>query len=176
MAILEFDNSEDKGTFTPLPEGTYDLQIMAVEQGTSQKGNPQLKISCEVASGEKEGRKVTMWYSLVKQSAWKLKRLLVATGAPYEESDGGKLRFDTDDLVERFFTVDASISTNPVSNKLKNDFDAERPSVLGVEAAAAPVQAAPRAPAATATVPQIAQQIVNSTAPAAGEFRRRSRT
>jgi hypothetical protein len=173
MAILEFDNSEDKGTFTPLPEGTYDLQIMAVEQGTSQKGNPQLKISCEVASGEKEGRKVTLWYSLVKQSAWKLKRLLVATGAPYEESDGGKLRFDTDDLVERFFTVDASISTNPVSNKLKNDFDAERPSVLGTEPPA-PVQAAPRAPAASTAVPQ--QQIVNSTAPAAGEFRRRSRT
>ena len=173
MAILEFDNSEDKGTFTPLPEGTYDLQIMAVEQGTSQKGNPQLKISCEVASGEKEGRKVTMWYSLVKQSAWKLKRLLVATGAPYEEGDSGKLRFDTDDLVERFFTVDASISTNPVSNKLKNDFDAERPSVLGTEPPA-PVQAAPRAPAASTAVPQ--QQIVNSTAPAAGEFRRRSRT
>jgi hypothetical protein len=174
MAILEFDNSEDKGTFTPLPEGTYDLQIMVVEQGTSQKGNPQLKISCEVASGEKEGRKVTLWYSLVKNSAWKLKRLLVATGAPFEENDAGKLRFDTDDLVERFFTVDASVGVNPVSGKPKNDFDAERPSAMG----AAPVPAVAPAPAAIpvqpSTVSAAAQAIVGSS-PAPGEFRRRSR-
>ena len=168
MAILEFDNSEDKGgAFTPLPEGTYDLQIMAVEQGTSQKGKPQLKISCEVASGEKEGRKVTLWYSLVKNSAWKLKRLLVATGAPFEESDAGKLRFDTDDLIERFFTVDASIGTNPVSGKLKNDFDAERPSQMGVAAAPAP---------AARTAPQPAPVMASTASqPAPGEFRRRSR-
>jgi hypothetical protein len=174
MAILEFDNSEDKGgAFTPLPEGTYDLQIMAVEQGTSQKGNPQLKISCEVASGEKEGRKVTLWYSLVKNSAWKLKRLLVATGAPFEESDAGKLRFDTDDLIERFFVVDASIGTNPVSGKLKNDFDAERPSAMGVAAAPAPAPQPVAAPAPAPVYQQPAAQVAAQPAP--GEFRRRSR-
>ena len=148
MAILEFDNSEDKGTFTPLPEGTYDLQIMVVEQGTSQKGNPQLKISCEVASGEKEGRKVTLWYSLVKNSAWKLKRLLVATGAPFEENDAGKLRFDTDDLVERFYTVDASVGV-----QLFRHGQIDTPPLF---------------------IDLAAQAIVGSS-PAPGEFRRRSR-
>ena len=53
MALINFSNSEDKG-YSPLPEGSYDLEILSVEQKVSQAGNPQLEINTEVAGGEHE--------------------------------------------------------------------------------------------------------------------------
>ena len=119
MALINFSNSEDKG-YSPLPEGSYDLEILQVEQKVSQAGNPQLELSTEVAAGEHEGRKVKLWYSLTPQSAWKLKKLVVATHTPHEvvgSDRDGQISFDTDDLVGGIFTATAVPGINPKSGK-----------------------------------------------------------
>lgn len=175
MALINFSNSEDKG-YSPLPEGSYDLEILQVEQKVSQAGNPQLELSTEVAAGEHEGRKVKLWYSLTPQSAWKLKKLVVATHTPHEVVGGltekdGQISFDTDDLVGGIFTATAVPGINPKSGKSKVDFNDERPSkLMAVEPPAIPAQV-------LAAAPPVVQAPVQQTLAVAPEasFRRRSR-
>jgi hypothetical protein len=154
MPIIEFDAPSNEG-FQPLPEGTYWLRIESVEQGTSSAGNPQLVVKTKVVDGEYANKSVTIWYSLTPKSTWKLKALLDATDVPYEEV-GGRVRFDTDDLYDREFVVDASVGVNPNTQKPKNDWSNERPpkgaskpqSAAAAASAPAPAQAAPAAAAA----------------------------
>jgi hypothetical protein len=180
MAVIQFDNAPDKG-FTPPPEGVYDLEILNCEQKTSQAGNPQLELQTEVASGELEGRKIRLWYSLTPQSAWKLKKLLIATHTPHEilgDEKTGTVSFDSDDLIGAIFTVDCV--AGEYQGKAKADYNNERPSKLmegppaaapavATPAPAAPVQQTLAAPPAAAPAAPAA-----AAAPEAG-FRRRSR-
>lgn len=177
MALINFSNSEDKG-YSPLPEGSYDLEILSVEQKVSQAGNPQLEINTEVAGGEHEGRKVRLWYSLTPQSAWKLKKLVVATHTPHEvvgSDRDGQISFDTDDLIGGIFVATAVPGINPKSGKAKVDFNDERPSkLMAIEPPAMPAQVQAAAPPVVQVASQSPAQQTLTVAPEAS-FRRRSR-
>jgi hypothetical protein len=136
---IRFVAGEGGGAFTPYPEGTYDLQIQGVVQGASKAGNAQLKLSCEIATPDtQQGSKVTIWYSLLPQSGWKLRMLLDATGVPYDitgetdESGNEVLEFDPEELELRYFRVECS--TRKHDGKVYNDWKNEEASPLGQEA------------------------------------------
>lgn len=120
--------------WTPFPEGTYDFKITAVEQGTSTKGNPQLKVSLECASQSHSGKNATTWYSLLKQSLWKLNELVDALGiertdtGEVDENDKPIYEFDEDDLVGAF--VRYQVSQRTYEGKTQNNFDSPELSPL----------------------------------------------
>lgn len=121
-------NAKQGGGYVPLPEGTYDLELLDVEQTTSKNDNPQLKVSATVADGPSAGKKVTIWYSLVPQAGWKLRNLLDALLVEYdaeEDEDGGDaIEFDPEDLVGRVASF--SVTQREYNGRVNNDFgDAE---------------------------------------------------
>jgi len=169
MPIIEFDAPSSEG-FQPLPEGTYWLRIESVEQSTSSAGNPQLVVKTRVVDGEYANKSVTIWYSLTPKSTWKLKALLDATDVPYEEV-GGRVRFDTDDLYDKDFVVDASVGVNPNTQKPKNDWSNERPPKSASKSASKPQPTT----AAAVSAPAPAQAASAAAAAPSETFRRRSR-
>ncbi len=73
--------------FAPLPKDLYHVRVTGCEaKRSSDKGNPYLEWKFVVTEGEYENRKVWHNTSLLPQSLWSLKRLLLALG------------FDADDL------------------------------------------------------------------------------
>ena len=122
MALIEF---EDSGEYKLLPEGVYTFEVRSVEQTTSSKGSPQLKIGVVSVDGPEVDRHTSIWYSLLSTAGWRLARLLDAAGVDYERADKA-VRFDTDDLLGRTFVCDVTIGqTN--TGKERNEFGNERP-------------------------------------------------
>lgn len=83
----------------PVPAGKYDLTVAGVEEGKSQKGMPQLKVSIGI-NGHDDAPNVSHYVSLPSPGDEKsqakalfLKRFLEAFKIPH---DGGG--FDTDDF------------------------------------------------------------------------------
>lgn len=170
MAVIEFEGGEG-GSWQPLPAGTYEFLIQAVEQKTSKAGNAQLQVSLTVEGGEYNQKKCNDFFSLLPQAGWKLRNLLQAVAeGKYEEIDTGKkdgegkplfkLSFDTEDLIGKTFCADVTIEPAKDTGKLNNRFNnyrdpnAEAPaakkpvqmqSVGAATSAAAPPQAAPAA-------------------------------
>lgn len=137
--MIEFNVNENAGGgggFTPVPAGTYDLQIDDVEIGQSKKGNPQLTVKGHIAEGPKENRKVTVWYSLVPAAGWKLKKLLDATGVEYvsEMTEGAEnISCDEADLVGCYVRMQCSVGE--YNGRAKNDWTDEEASPFGMPAA-----------------------------------------
>ena len=157
--VIEFKAKESKG-WQPLPDATYVLQITAVDPTkVSKKNNPQMMVEAQVAEGDHTGKKVTLWYPLDGNAAWRLRNLLEATGVDYEDTeldetdDEGKpihgYSFDSDDLSGTTFLADCTQRT--YEGKINNDFANER-SVNG-EAAAAPSKSSGTKAAAPAAPP-----------------------
>jgi hypothetical protein len=166
MARIVFKKPEG-GTYTPLPEGMYDWEIQGAVQTTSGKGNAQLELACVVVAPEQyAGRTSKHWYSLLPQSAWRLKKLLDAAGCDYEEGKDEQgndvLAFDDEQLPGLFFRCKASIGENEAGND-RNEFSNESPSKFS----AAPASAPQAAPPAAAPTPASAQGGAVATAPAA---------
>lgn len=131
MARIVFKKPESGG-YTPLPEGLYHWEIKDSKQTTSGKGNPQLEISCEcIEPSQYAGRGTKMWYSLLPQSAWKLKGLLDATDTDYEEGtgEGGEemLAFDDENLIGKVFACKVSLGESDTGTP-RNEFGKEAPS------------------------------------------------
>lgn len=184
MALINYakgqQSSAQGGGWQPLPEGLYDVKILAAEQGTSKAGNPQIRVSGEVLDGTYAGRTVNVWYSLLPQSTWKLDALLnaldvdrVDTGDFYP--DGSPiLAFDPDHLVGRAVRYTVRQREYPAgSGKLTNDFAEEARSPFDAFEDEAPVAPAPAAkPAPVAAAPAPAQQVLPGVD---GAIRRRPR-
>lgn len=100
--MIEFSASENQG-FTPVPSGTYDVQIDSVELGMSKNSNQQLILSGHIADGPQIDRKVKIWYTIVPKSGWKLRNLLDAAEVDYELKELGEgeveIKCDENDLV-----------------------------------------------------------------------------
>lgn len=132
MARIPYSKGEN--TFKPLPESTYDVQLDSAEQTTSKGGNPQLTVKGQIVDGEYAGKKVTIWYSLLPQSTWKLDALFEALGIPAQETgeldENGKpiCDFDTDDLAGR--VVRYVCTQRTYDGKVNNSWDKEAISPL----------------------------------------------
>jgi len=149
MARIEIQSSGsgDDVQYTVFPQGTYELQVASVDLTNSQKGNQQLTVRCEIAEGDYEGRKITLWLSLLPQAAWRVKGFVKALGVDYDENDDGTISFDTDDCVGTYCRAQAKI--REFNGKEKNDWEQFAPSKL-TDAPAASTQAAPAPKAAPA--------------------------
>jgi hypothetical protein len=150
MAKIMYTKGNDGGGWVALPEGTYDVRITSVEQGASKAGNPQLTVKGEVMDGPSSGKNVTIWYSLLPQSTWKLDALLNALSIPREETgeyhDDGTpvMTFDSDALASR--VVRYNVTQRDYNGKTQNDYKDEQASPLDT--------AKPAAAASSATAPQ----------------------
>lgn len=138
MPMIEFESNNE----SVLPEGVYTLTITEVEQTTSSKGNPQLRIGVRTVDGPVVDRARSIWYSLLDTAGWRLARLLDACEVPYEQN-GKAIRFDTDDLIDRTFVCDVKVGRSN-TGKERNEFENERAEVRTAQArpAPAPAQAA----------------------------------
>lgn len=100
--------------FDPFPPGEYDLVIKNTEEKTTEKGFPMVNVTCEVAAGEYEGRK--LFHNVVflppknddgtpRKGAGISLHFLHAIGEPYEGE------FETDPVlwIGRKFTAQVMI-------------------------------------------------------------------
>lgn len=174
MAMINYTKGNEGGGWVPLPEGTYDVKILEVKQGTSKSGNPQLSVKGEVMDGPHAGKTVTIWYSLTPQSTWKLDALLDALQIPRVETgeyhaDGQPIMgFDDDALLNRCVRYD--VKQREYQGKVNNDFAKERPSPFDASAEPAPTGGQ----SGTAATPP-ASSGAPASAPAAGVIARRPR-
>jgi hypothetical protein len=108
----------EKKSFEPIPPGTYELEIKAVEEKQGTKA-PYLNVTLEVINDEDyAGRKIFEMVSLSPDALWKLKELADAIGQDISES------FDTEDLLGEMCTGVVTIERGQAKDK--NDPDSER--------------------------------------------------
>lgn len=85
MAI-RFTSDHREGN-SHLPEGTYRLRILDVEQTEAKKTKtPQLKVTAQVASGEYAERKVVDFFPLSEAALWRLYKLAEACNVRMEDT------------------------------------------------------------------------------------------
>lgn len=178
MARIEITGGES--TYSLLPDGTYDLQIDAAEiKQAKSSGNNQLQLSCHVVDGPHDGKKCTVFYSLVEKSGWKTKLLLEAVGIEFDQEEttledgkpGFKLGFDTDDLLGGYVRYD--VGNRKHDGKDRNSFNNEAVSPMTqFEDGAAPTPGNGGAAAATAAAAAPVAQAAQAAA-AAPQRRRR---
>ena len=153
MARVRFEatSSEGGGSYTPLPQGTYDVQFSKIEETRSKNGNAQLQVTGRVAGGPHDNKVVMMWYSMTPKSGWKLENLLDATNVDFtaEDAEGGGsiIDFETDDLIGAYCRF--NVRQREWDGKMRNDFNDEAVSPLSAQQDASLAQAAP-APAQAA--------------------------
>lgn len=162
MARISF-NKPDENSWTPLPDGSYDLQIDEIEERTSSNNNPQLMVKCHVASGQYDTKKATIFYTLTPKATWRFKKLCDAVGVQCDEGADG-LEVETDSLLGCYFVAD--VKSREYDGKTNNDFSNERPSALSAVAEAPPAPAPAQTLAAPTPAP-VAAKPAPAPAPAA---------
>lgn len=168
MARIPYSAGEG-GSFQALPQGTYDFRILETLQGTSKSGNPQLQIKMEVLDGPNAGKKVSVWYSLLPQSGWKLDALLEALDIEREdtgevdENGAPVLVFDDEWLVNR--CIRFNVTQREWNGRMNNNFEDEAASEFDPEGA----------PAAAAAPKDTTGDAPPAPAPGPGTMRRRPR-
>lgn len=107
---LDFSNVE-KRDFEPLPEGKYELTIVAVEEVNFKSGNDGLKVTYEEPESHKK-----IWDNLTfaENSMWKIQQFLDACG--YETD--GEITVEWSDLVG--VTVVADVTQEEYNGKVNN--------------------------------------------------------
>lgn len=93
--VLDFTNVQG-GSFTPVPEGEYNVVLEKAEMKKAKTdGSDMISVTWSITDEEYENRKLFENYSLKPQALWKLKNTLGALG--FDVS--GALEFDVEDLV-----------------------------------------------------------------------------
>lgn len=89
-----------KTTFEPIPDGEYqatvtDWEIKETKEGKNE-GASYIAVEFTISEGEFENRKQWRNYSMLRQSLWALKKMLVNCGLSEDDLDG---ELDLDDLM-----------------------------------------------------------------------------
>ena len=114
-------NFDEPKSFTPLPDGAYNISIEKVEQRMSQtSGNPTLNITARVMDGKYKNRTIFYNLSLQETAKWKLQQFVRELGLDAEK---GSHTFDTNEWVGKklIFIVRQNTAT-------------ERTDVIGIKA------------------------------------------
>jgi len=106
MPKVDADVSEARD-FNPLDPGWYEVEITKVpEAGTSEKGNPVIRVELDVIGGDEqndgsqpEGRKLFKTIPTTGEGAGILKNFLKAFEIDYDQT-GNRISFDTDDCLQ----------------------------------------------------------------------------
>jgi hypothetical protein len=112
MGLGDPDLKANDGRGGPVPPGTYEMEIAEATLGSSEKGNPVLKIVAKIVTpGEAQGRNMFRSYVLLKTDfhRGRLKTLIDATGAELDPEG----RFSRADLEGRHFVADVVSRSYP---------------------------------------------------------------
>ena len=126
MSKISFDgkNEEPSGGFQVYEPGTYTMEVLDFEKGTSSKGNPQMKVSLAIKDADLLGKPYTEWLSLTEQAAWKVKAFFWACGAQLPKVDldmNGELFMRLcNELKGHELCVELSKGVNPNTAKDRN--------------------------------------------------------
>ncbi len=170
MPVMTFKAKDAPTGYTPIPDGTYLLEIEKVDPNKVSKTTkvPQMQVTCKVVEGPYIGKTATIWAQLAGKGAWVTRAILDATGVDYEviESDdvdeeGNKLNdysFDTDDLPGTSMYADTFIDEyeGNKNNKWKNFKAVEADEAPKDEKPAAAAKGAEKAAASKAAAPAAA--------------------
>ena len=80
MRTVDFREVKDAGEFTPIPEGSYIVEIQSAEEDETKKGDDRLNLRLRVAAGEHEGAVVFDRFHFSPRALPRLKLLLKALG------------------------------------------------------------------------------------------------
>lgn len=131
MAKIQFKGKEGGG-FVKITEGIYDLQVVKCSLETSKKddGGPVVVVEFKVVDGEFASETIPKWIGTDEKQGWVLRKLLEATGTPYEmdppepaEGEVPTITFDDDDLLQRFVRAKISPYYNEKTKKTYNNID-----------------------------------------------------
>lgn len=81
----------------PVPNGTYNAEIVHAEEGVSKAGHPKMDLRWKITEGEHAGRQIFDSMSFHPSALWRTKATLQALGFP--ETFNGEL--GAEDLVGR---------------------------------------------------------------------------
>jgi hypothetical protein len=115
------------GGYQPLPEGTYDFQVTAVEEATSSKGTPQVIVTSQVVGGPKDGKTERQYFALTEKATWRFKQLLDACGVAYT-IEGDAFDVEIEDLIGTYYEAVTGIRS--YEGKSSTDFKKFSPSAL----------------------------------------------
>jgi hypothetical protein len=187
MSRLKVTASQSRADFQPLPKGTYDLDIVSVEEATTSNNNPQLRMKMSVMDGEYAGKNVMHFMTITDKTGGFVKEMIDATGIDAEiveldevNPEDGKpflsIDFDPEDFVGKQVRADATV--REYEGKENNRFNNFRP--IEAQEVAAPSNAKNAQPTSKAAAPAqgraAAQPASNQRAASPGNQTRRSRS
>lgn len=79
--VFEVPVGDPSGPDYTVADGTHNAEIINLERGTSQQGNPQLIWEFKILNGLDAGKTLKYWTALVPSAIWKVSQVLVALGA-----------------------------------------------------------------------------------------------
>lgn len=113
-----------KTEFEPIPDGEHDATITDWEVKQTKEGKNEgadyVSLEFTISSGEFENRKQWRNYSLLKQSLWAFKRVLIRAGMDEDDLDG---EFDLEDLMPNVVgaPVRLKIGHHTYDGEVRND-------------------------------------------------------
>jgi hypothetical protein len=133
MPAIDF--SEVQG-LDPIPDGTYDAEIVFADEGESQSGHPKIDLRWKVLAGEHEGRQVFDTMSFHPKALWRTKDTLMALDFP-EDFSGD---ITGEELLGRVATITVKIEPSSGTNPDTGEPYPERNRITKVKAADMSVQ------------------------------------
>lgn len=82
--------------------GIYEVVVSDVRLMTSKSNHPMLSLDYELLN---DGRHIFDFYSLQPHVTWRLKKFLEIIGIKIEVNHAGELSFDTNDLLDKEFSI-----------------------------------------------------------------------
>jgi len=137
MARIPFQAGAPKN-FTPVPKGTYCLEIESVEEKTSKNNNPMIEVTQIIQDHPTyAGRKIKRWFTLTANAGFRAREFLEALlGDKVDVTENGQtdengeplfdIDFDTDDLIGLRYYSDAIIRHNKERGEDQNDWKNDR--------------------------------------------------
>jgi hypothetical protein len=112
---IDFTGVKDEPTFELIEPGEYYLEIIDWEEKTTKKGDPMVKIVCEISAGQPfEGKSINDFICIIPSMLWRLKVLLKCLGLPHE----GEVSVNPDQWQNRVFK--AEIIQQEYNDKIYN--------------------------------------------------------
>jgi hypothetical protein len=107
MPTVDFTGVADANEFTPVPEGTYTVEVDQVDEEVSQKGDELLKVRLHVIEGEHAGALVFDRLYFSQRALPRVKLVLDAMGL----STSGEVDVTPGLLLGRKCRVDVTVDT-----------------------------------------------------------------
>lgn len=95
---VDFTDVESGGGGVKIPEGSYRMKVVKVEEDESSAGNDMFKWTFQGVEGKAKGKTFYQYTTLNDEALWKLRSLLEALDV---EVPDGPMDIDLDDMIDR---------------------------------------------------------------------------